>query len=398
MLWSDIWRGWTNAGRWSKWAPGRSPCGPRKGGGERPPPGAAVVSGSLPPVGPGSVGHFCLRDGEKRPTGACRGSGGAPAGRASAQSRCAPHVGGPSARAYDLPVAVVDERALYGVPRDRFVAERNALARALRADGHRDDAQRVGKLGKPTVAVWTVNQLARREPDAIDELFTAGEQLADAQRQLIAGDGDRDALRAAGRRVRAAVDALVATARGVIGAAGDPASPATLDRVAETLHAAALEPEVHQTVRNGCLDRELRHVGLGDVVGPAQPGDQPVADRRASRDSAGPPAAGTKPRDRQRQVEHEQARRERERLEGLRIAEPAARRRSDRAAGDLRLAEEARDRAAAALDDADRALTVARDDARAAAEHHRSLQRDLEQSATGVPPSDPPGNTDDESQ
>ena len=170
-------------------------------------------------------------------------------------------------------MAVVDERALYGVPRDRFVAERNALARALRADGHRDDAQRVGKLGKPTVAVWTVNQLARREPDAIDELFTAGEQLADAQ-----------------------------------------------------------------------------------------------------------------------------ARRERERLEGLRIAEPAARRRSDRAAGDLRLAEEARDRAEAALDDADRALTVARDDARAAAEHHRSLQRDLEQSATGVPPSDPPGNTDDESQ
>jgi hypothetical protein len=271
-------------------------------------------------------------------------------------------------------VSVADEGALYGVSRDRFVAERNALARALRADGRREDAQRVAKLGKPTLAVWTINQLARRDSGAIDELFAAGEQLGDAQRELIAGDGDRETLRAAGQRERDAVDALVTSGRTVIGAAGDPASSATLGRIADTLHAAALEPEVQQLVRDGCLDRELRHVGLGDVVQRAQPEDRPGTGRRAARGSGGTGATDTAKRDRQRQAERE---REAARLKALRGAEAEARQASEGAAEDVRRAEELRDRAAAALDDADRTLAAARDRARASAEHHRSLERSL---------------------
>jgi hypothetical protein len=273
----------------------------------------------------------------------------------------------PSGR--DPSAAGADEGELYGVARDRFVAERNALARALRADGRREDAQRVAKLGKPTLAVWTVNQLARRDAGAIDELFAAGDQLGDAQRELLAGAGDRETLRAAGQRERAAVDALVTAARAVIGAAGDPASPAALGRIADTLHAAALEPEVQPLVRNGRLDRELRHVGLGD----AQPGDRPATGRSA-RGSGSSGAADTAKRDRHQQAERE---RERARLEALRNAETEARHASERAADDVRRAERDRDRAATALDDADRALAVARDHAREAAEHHRSLRRSL---------------------
>jgi hypothetical protein len=278
----------------------------------------------------------------------------------------------PSGR--DPSAAVVDEGELYGVARDRFVAERNALARALRAEGRREDAQRVAKLGKPTLAVWTVNQLARRDAGAIDELFAAGEQLGDAQRELLAGDGDRETLRAAGQRERAAVDALVTAAPAVIGAAGDPASPAALGRIADTLHAAALEPEVQPLVRNGRLDRELRHVGLGDVVQRAEPGDRPGTGREASRRSGGSGAGDTEQRNRQRQAERE---RERARLEALRNAETEAGHASERAADDVRRAERDRDRAAAALDDADRTLATARDHALEAAEHHRSLERSL---------------------
>jgi hypothetical protein len=271
-----------------------------------------------------------------------------------------------------LRVAVVDEGELYGVSRDRFVTERNALARALRADGRREDAERVAKLAKPTLAVWAVNQLARRDSAAaIAELFAAGDRLGEAQRELIAGDGDRDALRAAGQRERAAFDALVAAAQTVIGAAGDRASPAALGRVAETLHAAALEPELHQLVSNGCLDRELRHVGLGDAIDAAPPSARPGTARGAGRGAGSSSAATTKQRDRQRQAERD---REQARLEQLRKAEAEARDASDRAAHDLRLAEEARERAAAALDDADRTLAAARDHARSAAERHRSLR------------------------
>jgi hypothetical protein len=273
----------------------------------------------------------------------------------------------PSGR--DPSAAVAGEDELYGVARDRFVAERNALARTLRADGRREDAQRVAKLGKPTLAVWTVNQLARRDAGAIDELFAAGEQLGDVQRELLAGDGDRETLRAASQRERAAVDALVTAARTLIGDAGDQASPATLGRIADTLHAAALEPEVQPLVRNGRLDRELRHVGLGD----AQPGDRPATGRPA-RGAGSSGAADTAKLDRRREAERE---REQARREALRNAETEARHASERAADGVRRAERDRDRAAAALDDADRALATARDHAREAAEHHRSLERSL---------------------
>ena len=46
----------------------------------------------------------------------------------------------------------VDE--LYGLPIDRFVAERGAVARGLRADGKREEAARVSGLRKPSVAAW----------------------------------------------------------------------------------------------------------------------------------------------------------------------------------------------------------------------------------------------------
>ena len=56
---------------------------------------------------------------------------------------------------------------LYGLPLDRFVAERGALAKALRADGRRDEASRVAALRKPSVAAWAVNQLARTQRPAM---------------------------------------------------------------------------------------------------------------------------------------------------------------------------------------------------------------------------------------
>src|SRR4051812_28617732 len=61
----------------------------------------------------------------------------------------------------------VDDRAdaLFAVPLEDFVAERTALARALRAEGDRPAATAVGKLRKPTPAAWALNRLARSDPD-----------------------------------------------------------------------------------------------------------------------------------------------------------------------------------------------------------------------------------------
>src|SRR5688500_1165037 len=114
----------------------------------------------------------------------------------------------------------MDQDDLYGLPLDRFVAERGALAKALRADGRRDEAARVAALRKPSVAAWAVNQLARTQRRAMRELLAAGDELRDAQEALLAGKGDARALRAAGERERAAVDQLVDAALGLLTSTG----------------------------------------------------------------------------------------------------------------------------------------------------------------------------------
>lgn len=50
--------------------------------------------------------------------------------------------------------------ALYALPPSRFVAERNALAKALAAKGD-PAAAAVRKLARPTGLAWAMNRLAR---------------------------------------------------------------------------------------------------------------------------------------------------------------------------------------------------------------------------------------------
>ncbi|HXS45756.1 MAG TPA: hypothetical protein VN751_14105, partial [Solirubrobacteraceae bacterium] len=60
---------------------------------------------------------------------------------------------------------------LYGLAPGEFVPERDALAKALRADGRRDEAAAVKALAKPTVAAWAVNQAVRSQPRRARELW-----------------------------------------------------------------------------------------------------------------------------------------------------------------------------------------------------------------------------------
>src|ERR1700734_3394515 len=98
----------------------------------------------------------------------------------------------------------MDADELYGLPLDRFVPERAALAKQLRAAGDRAGAAEVAALRKPPGAAWAVNQLVRTQPRAIKELFAAGDALIETQEQLLAGNGDARSLRGANSRERAA--------------------------------------------------------------------------------------------------------------------------------------------------------------------------------------------------
>jgi hypothetical protein len=295
---------------------------------------------------------------------------------------------------------------LYGLPLDAFIPERGALVKALRADKRRDEAAAVAALRKPSVAAWAVNQLVRSQPGAIGELFDAGDELRDAQARLLDGSGDGRALRAAGERERTAVDELVQAARGLLSTEGHELSPAVVERVADTLHAAALNEDAREQVREGRLERELRHIGLGlgeeadpFAVAPparAKPRATPAAGRRAGPPPA-PPAkrqakAAPKPAAtsaEERRAAREQAKRDREEREGLereraqarkaaRVEEAAAKRRAERAGHALKVAEERRERAAQALAGADAALEAAQAEARDALRAQKEAQAKLD--------------------
>ncbi len=279
---------------------------------------------------------------------------------------------------------------LYGLALDRFIPERAALAKALRADKRRDEAAAVAALRKPSVAAWAVNQVVRSQPAGVQDLFTAGDELREAQARLLAGSGDGRALRAANEREREAVDELVRAARGLLSSEGHELSPAVVERVSDTLHAAALDEQAREQVRAGRLERELRHIGLGlgesadpFAVAPPAPKQRaakpaPAASgERGTADAPAKPAAAAKPkapspeerraaRDQAKREREERARLERERTEArkaARIAETAAKRRAERAGHALKAADERRARAATSLEQADEALAEAQAEA-----------------------------------
>ncbi len=265
---------------------------------------------------------------------------------------------------------MTDARHLYGLPLDRFVAERGALAKALRADGHREPAATVAGLRKPSLAAWAVNQLVRTQGRGVKTLFAAGDALVRAQSELLAQGADARPLREAAARERAAVGELAEAAQGLLSAQGHGLTQANLDRVSETLHAAAIDEDARAQVRDGCLERELRHVGLGatgaaivstDSARTGVRSPRKVAERKATPASPAESAAAAErdaaERARAQRAEREQA----EKLKSARKVEAEARRNAERAAREVKAAQKRRDQAASSLRDAEAALAAARE-------------------------------------
>jgi hypothetical protein len=283
----------------------------------------------------------------------------------------------------------MDPDDLFGLSLDRFVPERTALARALRSEGRRDDAAEVARTRKPSVAAWAVNQLVRTQGQDIAQLFDAGDAVREAQDDVLSGQGEAGALRAAAERERAAVEQLVSSARGLLTTEGHGLSPNVIERVAETLHAAALQNEARATVRGGCLTRELRHIGLGVQAGqpppelaPARASKTEPASARASKTEPASPRASksgdasatvSKQRAEARRIERERA----QAVKAARSDQTAARRAADRAARTLAAAEHRRDQAEQALRKAETDLLQAQEQAQATEQEHRRATEKL---------------------
>lgn len=237
--------------------------------------------------------------------------------------------------------AAVDE--LYKAPLDEFTRARNELARRL-AKEDRDAAEQVKGLRKPTLATWTLNQLARNEPKEVKALLGAGDELRRAQRDALSGGGG-DEVRSAASARAAAVRDVVEAARRLLAAAGLKATGTTLERVATTARAASIDEDGRHLLERGRLSEELEAGGF-EALGPLEAAPQPRRKTAPAKKEA--PRAAADRRRRVRELEAEARRLDRD--------AQAAERGADNAEA---AAEKARERAAAARAEADAAEAAA---------------------------------------
>src|SRR5215212_10728845 len=154
---------------------------------------------------------------------------------------------------------------LYGRPLEEWTKARNDLATRLRKAHQSAQADTVRGLRKPSVAAWAVNQLARREQGRVAALLDAGARLRAAQEEALRGRGGAADVTAAARGEREAVRDLVAAARTILEEAGNAATQATLDRISQTLRAAAVDETAREQLARGRLEDELKGVGFGSL-------------------------------------------------------------------------------------------------------------------------------------
>jgi hypothetical protein len=169
-------------------------------------------------------------------------------------------------------------QALFREPPERFIATRDALVRARKAA---DDpsAAAIKALRKPTVPAWALDQLADRQPEAVDALLDAGAELRAAQRAAVSSTKHAGRLRDATTARRAAVAALVTVAADALRDAGRSSDP-HLEDVSASLEAASVNDEAAHLLRTGTFERPMRDPGgFGDVFGLQAVPDLPEAPR-----------------------------------------------------------------------------------------------------------------------
>jgi hypothetical protein len=138
---------------------------------------------------------------------------------------------------------------LFATTPEAFVATRESLVHDLRHEGRRDDAAAVHAFRRPTMGVWSINQMARSRPDQVAALIAVGAEIEALQP---AGPDARDEMRAASRVRRSLLDELAQ-----VSASLTPRPDAVRAIVAATLDGASLDPGLQRDLVRGRLTNEL---------------------------------------------------------------------------------------------------------------------------------------------
>lgn len=246
-----------------------------------------------------------------------------------------------------VPELEVELERLFELPPAEFTAARNDLAGRLKRAGQSDAAARVQALRKPTIPVWTINQLARRHPDEVEALVAASDEVRAAQEAALAG-GEREQVRAATSAERAAMRTLTERAHELLSSADQRPTSAVLERVAATLRTAVLDQRGRELLAAGMLVEELESAGFGAFEGMRLPARRRPTRRAAKRTGA------TEERRRQERI-----RKLREQARKLAAAAQEAEREAERAEAEAARERRTAERAGAAAERARSELEAA---------------------------------------
>ncbi|WP_306192292.1 hypothetical protein [Streptomyces sp. MK5] len=268
--------------------------------------------------------------------------------------------------------AVLDE--LHTTPPADFVARREELAAALKADGRVADARRIHGARRPTLAAWAANLLLRSRPEESRHFLELGEALREAYRTL-----DAAGLKELSARRRQVVSGLSRQAAQLAQDSGHRLSDAVRQDVESTLLAVLTDPEAAEQWATGRLHSAL----TPPSVFPADGGEAGAAAPKRPRSAPRPARTATPPQRPAPKDELAERRRERQaRLAAARKAAEEAERRlaalqTEQADADAAVAQarDRRDRAEQQVSAAERQLHQAREDL-SRAEHD---QRDAEE-------------------
>jgi hypothetical protein len=162
----------------------------------------------------------------------------------------------------------MDLTDLYRGPLEEFVARRTKVVREARAtDPSAADA--IGKLRKPPVSVWAIDQLSIDQEQPLLELLAAAADARDAQRAVAGQSETRDGLLLASNRLRDAVEAAARAGDDVLEEAGHARGEETGRRIRATLQSAATGSAAERlALWHGTLDHEVASSGFGAVDEP----------------------------------------------------------------------------------------------------------------------------------
>ncbi len=246
---------------------------------------------------------------------------------------------------------------LYEVDPSEFVNVRKRLSATLRDAGDKAGAKLLQAARRPSTSAWTLNQVARREPQLVESVLDASSELFAAQTR---GSNKPDMLRDAIRAHREAIDAATGAALGIL---GDRSNDKFRSEIVSTLRAVSTDEETATQLRAGRITREASAAGFPDAVGLTLVPDLPRSS--ATQKKAEQPTT--------RPARADAARAEREREEKRRAAlarEEAARKEADAAEAEA-------DRAQARVDELQDSLEAARRDLRKARESRRNAKSTL---------------------